>query len=673
MREVLSHLPLLLKISGEASILILLVLAAQRLCGQHLKPRWRYALWLLVILRLALPWSVPSSASLFNFFPFASTLSTTSSIRGESAPPEIPGRPPLDVSAATVNVPPTHPILSSTFSFAGNWQAWLLGLWAAGVVFLTLFALICQYRFLRRVAPLRPLTDCPTLNLLEDCKVLMGVTTPISVIETDLVKGPTLFGFVRPRLLLPSGLRSAFTREELRHVFLHELAHVKRHDILTGWITLALQIIHWFNPLVWLAFYRLRTDRELACDALALVHAQTGENESYGLTIVKLLEGFGQPVWGPSLAGILENKKQMKERIIMIAKFHKTDRGIALAVLLLAGLALVTITDAQTAPSSGEPDAAKGVWAVRFEPVGDFSPKTPGEFLSKIHIFSGQHGNIGYFRTTKQGDKLVGSFLAYDGDQLKAALERIPALKVTAVEKLTAEQLTAYEKSPQESLASGPAMDFNHLDADKGVWAVRFEPVGNFAPKNPGEFLSKIHIFSGQHGAIGYFRTTKQGDKLVGSFLAYNGDELKAALEKIPEIKVTAVDKLTAEQLTVYEQSPQESLVTKKAATDFEQRSAAKGVWAVRFELTGKISPTTPEEFLGYIHKYAKCQSGEDGQIGYFRTTKKGDKLVASFLADNPDQFKAALSRVPDLNVTSVDKLTAEEMAAYEKLKQESL
>ena len=60
--------PGLLKMSGEASILILLVLAAQWLCGQRLKPRWRHALWLLVMLRLALPWSIPSPASLFNRF-----------------------------------------------------------------------------------------------------------------------------------------------------------------------------------------------------------------------------------------------------------------------------------------------------------------------------------------------------------------------------------------------------------------------------------------------------------------------------------------------------------------------------------------------------------------------------------------------------------------------------
>jgi hypothetical protein len=102
----------------------------------------------------------------------------------------------------------------------------------------------------------------------------------------------------------------------------------------------------------------------------------------------------------------------------------------------------------------GEPDASKGVWVVRFEPVGDFAPRTPGEFLQRANqsgAYSGQKGQIGYFRTKKQGDKLAGSFLAYDPDQLKAALDAVPGLKVTSVEKLTKEQLLDYEKLPQES------------------------------------------------------------------------------------------------------------------------------------------------------------------------------------------------------------------------------
>ena len=66
MQALSSHLPVLLRLSGQASILILLVLAAQWLCGRRLQPRWRCALWLLVLLRLALPWTLPSPASLFN-------------------------------------------------------------------------------------------------------------------------------------------------------------------------------------------------------------------------------------------------------------------------------------------------------------------------------------------------------------------------------------------------------------------------------------------------------------------------------------------------------------------------------------------------------------------------------------------------------------------------------
>jgi len=72
--------------------------------------------------------------------------------------------------------------------------------------------------------------------------------------------------------------------------------------------------------------------------------------------------------------------------------------------------------------------------------------------LRRIPIYSGQSGEIGYFRTKKQGDKLIGSLLAYDPDQLKAALAKVPGIKLTSVEKLTQETLAKYEKSPQESL-----------------------------------------------------------------------------------------------------------------------------------------------------------------------------------------------------------------------------
>lgn len=332
MQALFSFAPALLKMSAHGGILIVLVLAAQWSCGRRLQPRWRYALWLLVLLRLALPWNIPSPFSLFNVLKLPSTAADAQSATGPAA-------------MQNGSIPDDQTVPATVSSSGGHWLAWV---WAAGAVCLAGCAGVNHYRIYRRVARQRPLIDEPTLNLLEDCKALMGVRTPVALIETLSIESPTLFGFVRPRLLLPAGLSSNFTRAELRHVFLHELAHIKRHDVLTGWVILGLQIIHWFNPLVWLAFHRLRADRELACDALALSYARPGENEAYGLTIVKLLEGFDQSVWAPSLAGILENKQLMKERISMIAKFKTTNNWPVLAASVSALLAMVTFTDAQS-------------------------------------------------------------------------------------------------------------------------------------------------------------------------------------------------------------------------------------------------------------------------------------------------------------------------------------
>jgi hypothetical protein len=103
----------------------------------------------------------------------------------------------------------------------------------------------------------------------------------------------------------------------------------------------------------------MRVDRELACDALALSYAKEEENQPYGRTIIKLLEGFGCSTWAPSMAGTVEHRNQMKERINMIAKFRSTNQWPALAGVLFVALGLVTLTDAQTSgKKSGQ--AAEG-------------------------------------------------------------------------------------------------------------------------------------------------------------------------------------------------------------------------------------------------------------------------------------------------------------------------
>lgn len=354
-----SFFPWLLRASWQASVLAGLVLIAQGLFRQKLSAGWRYSLWLLVVLRLLLPAAPESVVSVFNLAPFRPAPGTDLTFQRfndvtPSLVPDNPSQPTLPVTSAPTTTSPPSPnatplrAAAAPHSTLTTLLTWSPTLWLIRVALLLLRILCQNVRFVARIRAQRPVTDSAVLDLLEDCKSLMGVRTPLSVVETSAVKSPALCGFIRPRLLLPENLLASFTPRELRYVLLHELAHVKRLDMAMNWVVTALRVLHWFNPVLWFAFRRLAADRELAADALALARARDGESEAYGQTVIKLLESFTRRAALPGLIGILEEKQQMKERVAMIAQFKKTSPWPVLAVAVLIALGLVSLTDAQT-------------------------------------------------------------------------------------------------------------------------------------------------------------------------------------------------------------------------------------------------------------------------------------------------------------------------------------
>jgi beta-lactamase regulating signal transducer with metallopeptidase domain len=352
--------------SWQAGIIVVLVLLAQWLLARQLTPRWRHALWLLVVIRLALPGSVESRLSLFNFCQPPSLSATT-------GPSDTVG-----ISAAASDEPsaPSSAVPGSSAYFP-SW-ATLGSIWLMGAGVLLAYFLASAWRMRRAIRRQRPVTNEAVLNLLEDCKQEMGVFTPLALLETAAIQSPALLGFVRPRLLLPQGLIQSFSLPELRYVFLHELGHLKRGDILLNWLMALPVVLHWFNPLVWYALHRIRADGEAACDAMALAHAREGENRPYGETIIKLLERFSCPAVTPGLVGILETQNQMRRRIGMIAEFKKTHKWPVFAASLLVILALLTLTDArsQQAPGSAGTATETGArwrpWVISYSPrVGE--------------------------------------------------------------------------------------------------------------------------------------------------------------------------------------------------------------------------------------------------------------------------------------------------------------
>ncbi|MFQ6036685.1 MAG: M56 family metallopeptidase, partial [Sedimentisphaerales bacterium] len=368
----------LLRATIQASLLICLILLLQLMLQGKLGPRGCHALWLLLLIRMVMPWAPQSRISIFNLLPQREI--GTGSIMQEAADSSfeltMPGRDTNEPSTVTTAEVPqdsqkaitaaaepgTETTSSSKPAFfkAANMLPFV---WLAGALALAVYVCTNNFTLLRIVRRERPLTEQRVLDLLEDCKAEMGIRTILGIVPTDKVKSAALFGFVRPRLLLPKGMLEALSREELRYVFLHELAHLKRHDIYIGWLMSILQVLHWFNPFVWLASYRIRADSELACDALVLARTQSDESKNYGQTIVNLLERFSQPRRLPAMAGILETKSQLKRRITMIAQFKNNSyRWSALGVVFVIVLACVSLPDALRANAPAKPtlDAKAG-------------------------------------------------------------------------------------------------------------------------------------------------------------------------------------------------------------------------------------------------------------------------------------------------------------------------
>ncbi len=381
------------RLSLQGGVLVLLVLAVQWLFRRHLTPRWRCALWFLVMARLLLPVSPGSAASIFNFLPPghrappgaeaaprppASAGRAASSLvapphaavaaAGAAFPAPLPDEPasaaaPAPVAPVPAVRPEIGPVVggprleASTAPALDGWRLLFWG-WLAGACALAAYVLASSLRLAWRCRRLALCTDPGVLALRDQCAASLGIRRRPDILEVPAGASPALFGLFRPRLLLPRDVAAHFSAQELRYVFLHELAHLQRRDLAMHWIVTVLQIVHWFNPLLWLGFARWRTDRELACDALALEAAGGDHSRAYGRTILHLLEHVTRRATAPGLVGILEDKRQLHRRICMIASFRPGRRWGGPALVLMGALAWVGLTDAEPVQPAGVAAAA---------------------------------------------------------------------------------------------------------------------------------------------------------------------------------------------------------------------------------------------------------------------------------------------------------------------------
>ncbi|MDB6007019.1 MAG: hypothetical protein JWR15_4006, partial [Prosthecobacter sp.] len=358
----------LLAASLRASLLTAATLFLQYALRHHLSARMRYALWLPVLVVLLMPVLPQSQWSIEHVFqrsprPVQITSPATS-------PAAMDPAPVVFEAAAPVREP-------------FNWQRAVLITWScvsAAMLGLGTISFLLTLRRFKQAC--HPVSDELLATLAQIAREMHLRHVP-RVLIASTISSPAVTGLLRPTLLLPTDFDREFTPAEARLVLKHELMHLKRGDLPLNALMCVLMTLHWFNPLLWIAFFKIRADREAACDAQVLHDATKDHRAEYGHALLKVETAFCPRGFSLGFVGIFQRGAALRSRIQSIATHRSPHPAMrAIITLCIVLMTFLGITRAQQ-PKPGEdaPLIAIEVKIVEFKKATDwnFGGRLPAE------------------------------------------------------------------------------------------------------------------------------------------------------------------------------------------------------------------------------------------------------------------------------------------------------
>ena len=395
-----------LEMSVTGSIVILITMLARFLLRKRSK-RFIMILWAVVAFRLLVPFSFESSFSFFNFLPLnTQTLTEITEVHDAALPDNL-----ADTQAVTAdhaaNTEQQESIRTGTAVNYGDEtlsvnlttsdtlpdiKTILSTVWLTGALGITAF---CSVQFIMLKRQLR------------NSKHISG-----NVYVSDKISTPFVFGLFIPRIYLPDVL----DKHEKEYILLHERTHIKHGDWLTKIIGMFAVAVHWFNPLVWLAYKLFEQDIEMNCDESVVEGMDADLKQAYTMSIVsfamqsKAKRYLVTPL-GFSKANISKTEVTNRVKNIINLKKGKTATAIAITTVLLfvsAGCALnskavassepeVTETEISETEETGEQsEAYEGgrIWRLDVDGSKDFAAFAKA-LIGTPYAEGGNHPDIG--------------------------------------------------------------------------------------------------------------------------------------------------------------------------------------------------------------------------------------------------------------------------------------
>lgn len=322
-----------LRSSLSTSIIILLAIAILKIFSKKINVRVKNALWILIFIKLLIPVTVHVDMNLFRML----NDKNSSSVQTQQAA--------TATNYHVINNQPPFAMLNNNTKKESlvkyqkyNYYSFIFKLaaiiWFDGVLLLSLFLLIAQYNSKRKMEKKTNIEDTQILASIEKLRKKLSIKSEIPVTINDQINSPCISGILKPTIYIPEYILKISDTNQFSHIFLHELVHYKRKDLLNNLLSIVALIIHWYNPLVWLAVKKMKLYRECACDACVLEILNEEENIEYGMTLLNYSKLYLNKDKYSQLPIYFETNNQMKERITMIKDFHKGSYKLTGKVVL---------------------------------------------------------------------------------------------------------------------------------------------------------------------------------------------------------------------------------------------------------------------------------------------------------------------------------------------------
>lgn len=341
-------LKIVLSMSVSGALLILVLFIGKRFLKDRISRQWQYYIWLIVILRMLLPFGPEINLMGKIYQAMGQTITAAVFLPSQQISVDIPDEFPISSDGLEQNNEKMNELAESfavepsfqdivTVLIKHIWMIWLAVAAAMLIRKITIYQSFIQYINCGST----PVSDIKILDQLSAMTDLEGVKRPVELLINPLVSSPLLIGFFHPCIVLPGVDNS---EKEFRYIILHELTHYRRGDMFYKWLIQITVCLHWFNPFVYLMCKEIAKACEFSCDEAVLIKTGYQNAREYGKILLDAMVSVGKYKESLGALTLNENKQLLKERLEAImnlkekTKVTKILTGVLTVCIILGAL-----------------------------------------------------------------------------------------------------------------------------------------------------------------------------------------------------------------------------------------------------------------------------------------------------------------------------------------------